>query len=48
MDDPGTPEGTYVGMIRPNAVAIVTALGGTLPDWPEALADWVARWGLDG
>lgn len=37
MGDPGTPEGTYIGMIRANTESIVTALGGTLPDWPAAL-----------
>ncbi|MFN4058171.1 MAG: metal ABC transporter solute-binding protein, Zn/Mn family [Roseinatronobacter sp.] len=45
MGDPGTAEGTYIGMIRHNVTAIVTALGGTLPDWPDELADWAARHG---
>jgi len=39
MGDDGTPEGTYIGMMRANTVTITRALGGTLPDWPEALAD---------
>lgn len=30
MGDAGTPEGTYVGMVRHNVGTIVTALGGTL------------------
>lgn len=30
MGDAGTPEGTYIGMIRHNTVTIVTALGGTI------------------
>jgi len=48
MGDTGTPEGTYIGMIRSNVVSIVTALGGTLPAWPSELADWAATWGVDG
>jgi manganese/zinc/iron transport system substrate-binding protein len=48
MGDVGTPEGTYVGMIRANTVAVVTALGGTLPDWPAELAPWAERWRLGG
>ncbi len=47
MGEPGTPEGSYIGMIRANTLAIVTALGGTPPAWPAALADWAARWGLE-
>ena len=46
MGDPDTPEGSYIGMIRANTLTITQALGGTVPDWPEALADWAARWGL--
>lgn len=30
MGDVGTPEGTYIGMMRHNTVTIVTALGGTI------------------
>lgn len=37
MGDPGTPEGTYIGMIRHNVTSIVTALGGNVPDWPATL-----------
>lgn len=47
MGDAGTPEGSYIGMIRANTATIVTALGGSLPDWPVELAGWAARWGLD-
>ncbi|PKP85849.1 MAG: manganese transporter [Alphaproteobacteria bacterium HGW-Alphaproteobacteria-2] len=47
MGEPGTPEGSYIGMIRANTLAIVTALGGTPPAWPVALAPWAARWGLE-
>ncbi len=46
MDDEGTPEGTYIGMIRANTVTITQALGGTLPDWPEALQGWADTWGI--
>lgn len=46
MGDPGTAEGTYIGMIRANTVTITEALGGTVPDWPEALHGWAADWGL--
>ena len=46
MGAPGTAEGSYIGMIRANTETIVTALGGSLPDWPEALADWAEEWSL--
>ncbi len=46
MGDPGTPEGSYIGMIRANTATIVTALGGELPDWPEALEGWAERHGV--
>ncbi len=46
MGPDGTAEGTYIGMIRANTEVIVTALGGTLPDWPEALADWAEEWSV--
>jgi manganese/zinc/iron transport system substrate-binding protein len=48
MGDAGTPEGTYIGMIRANVRAVVTALGGTLPAWPEALSGWAAHWQVEG
>ena len=46
MGDDGTPEATYIGMIRANATTITQALGGTLPDWPEALVGWADDWGI--
>jgi manganese/zinc/iron transport system substrate-binding protein len=46
MGDPGTPEGTYIGMIRHNVASVVAALGGTLPAWPEELAGWATYHGL--
>lgn len=46
MGDPGTPEGSYIGMIRANTATLTTALGGTLPDWPEALHDWAQEWDI--
>lgn len=46
MGDAGTPEGTYVGMIRANTLTIAAALGGTPADWPDALGDWAGEWGL--
>ncbi len=44
MGDEGTPEGTYIGMIRANTITITEALGGTLPEWPEALQGWAQEW----
>ena len=38
MGDPGTPGGTYIGMIAANTATITHALGGALPPLPEALA----------
>ncbi len=32
MGEPGTYEGTYIGMIDHNATTISTALGGTAPE----------------
>ncbi|TVQ35866.1 MAG: manganese transporter [Geminicoccaceae bacterium] len=46
MGDAGTPEGTYIGMIRANTVTITEALGGTVPDWPLALHGWADAWGV--
>lgn len=46
MGDAGTPEGTYVGMLRHNVTVIVEALGGTVAPWPEALEPWAEAWGL--
>jgi manganese/zinc/iron transport system substrate-binding protein len=44
MGDEGTAEGTYIGMLRHNVVAIVTALGGEVAPWPEALRGWGEAW----
>lgn len=46
MGDAGTPEGSYIGMIRANTLAIVSALGGNPPPLPEALAPWAEAWGV--
>lgn len=46
MGEPGTAEGTYIGMLHANTVRIVTALGGTLPPLPERLAGWADKWGI--
>lgn len=46
MGDTGTPEGTYIGMLRANVVTITTALGGTLAPWPDALTRWAEVWDL--
>ena len=49
MGEAGTPEGTYIGMLRANTIAIVKALGGEPAPWPAALAGWARRWGvMDG
>ncbi len=47
MGDEGTPEGSYIGMIRANTLTIVTALGGSVAPWPTELSAWAANWGLD-
>ncbi|MCC5985174.1 MAG: zinc ABC transporter substrate-binding protein [Rhodobacteraceae bacterium] len=39
MGDPGTPGGTYIGMIAANTATITGALGGTLPPLPAALTE---------
>ena len=46
MGDHGTPEGTYIGMMRHNVITVVTALGGSPAAWPDALADWAEAWGV--
>jgi manganese/zinc/iron transport system substrate-binding protein len=38
--DSGTLEGTYIGMMLHNLIAVVPALGGELPPLPDALADY--------
>jgi len=47
MGAEGTPEGSYIGMIRANTATIVQALGGTLPALPPELGDWAAEWGVN-
>lgn len=39
----GTPEGSYIGMIRWNVRAIVQALGGAPAPWPARLQPWAER-----
>ncbi|MDZ7705867.1 MAG: zinc ABC transporter substrate-binding protein [Trueperaceae bacterium] len=46
MGTQGTADGTYIGMIRSNTLAITDALGGTAAPWPEALAGWAERWNI--
>ncbi|MFD1914517.1 metal ABC transporter solute-binding protein, Zn/Mn family [Halodurantibacterium flavum] len=46
MGETGTPEGTYIGMIRANTIRITEALGGTPAPWPDALGPWAAGQGL--
>ena len=48
MGDDGTPEGSYIGMIRANTLTITQALGGSVPDWPAALEGWAQDWGMPG
>lgn len=50
MGETGTPEGTYIGMLRANTITIVKALGGEPASWPQALATWAQQWqvGNDG
>jgi manganese/zinc/iron transport system substrate-binding protein len=43
MGEAGTPEGSYIGMIRANVLAITEGLGGTAAPWPEALRPWAER-----
>lgn len=40
----GQPEGTYVGMVLHNVRAMTLALGGNLPELPDTVAAWEARW----
>ena len=46
MGPEGTPEGTYVGMMRANTRAITDGLGGSPAPWPAELRDWAIAWGL--
>ncbi len=47
MGEPGTAEGTYIGMLHANTETITEALGGELRPLPEALHDWAQTWNLD-
>ena len=47
MGAPGTPGGTYIGMLVENTRRIVAALGGTPDALPGALAAWAERWGVE-
>ncbi|MEM7505660.1 MAG: zinc ABC transporter substrate-binding protein [Pseudomonadota bacterium] len=46
MGAEGTVEGTYIGMLHANTVAVIMALGGTPAPLPAALHPWAERWGL--
>ncbi|MGY6568076.1 MAG: metal ABC transporter solute-binding protein, Zn/Mn family [Salinarimonas sp.] len=46
MGEPGTPGGTYIGMIFENVMTITQALGGTPAPLPEALDGWAQEWGI--
>lgn len=48
MGESGRPEGTYIGMLRANTLAIVKALGGEPAPWPAELTSWAEQWGLSG
>ena len=47
MGAPGTPAGTYIGMMRANTLTITEALGGEPAPWPAELMDWAERWSLE-
>lgn len=46
MGDIGTPEGSYIGMVRHNVLTIAVALGGEALPLPAELEGWATRWGL--
>jgi manganese/zinc/iron transport system substrate-binding protein len=46
MGAAGTPEGTWIGMMRANTLAITTALGGTPAPWPAELDEWAKQAGV--
>lgn len=46
MGEAGSAEGTYIGMIFSNTLAISSALGGTPAELPEALAAWAQQWNI--
>jgi manganese/zinc/iron transport system substrate-binding protein len=47
MGAPGTPGGTYIGMLVENTRTIVTALGGAPLPLPGELAGWADEWGVE-
>jgi manganese/zinc/iron transport system substrate-binding protein len=47
MGEPGTPEGTYIGMLYANTVQIVSALGGEPAPWPAELQPWAERFDVE-
>ena len=47
MGAPGTPGGTYIGMLVENTRKIVEALGGTPVALPGELAAWASQWGVE-
>lgn len=46
MGEPGTPSGTYIGMLYENTTTIVEALGGERVALPEALHGWAEAWNI--
>lgn len=46
MGEAGTPEGSYIGMIRANVLAITEGLGGVPAPWPGVLRPWAERHNL--
>lgn len=46
MGEVGIAGGTYIGMIYENTKNIVTALGGRLSAFPEALKSWAEEWDI--
>jgi manganese/zinc/iron transport system substrate-binding protein len=47
MGAPGTPGGTYIGMLVENTRTIVAALGGAPLPLPGELAGWASEWGVE-
>lgn len=46
LGDEGTPEGSFIGMLRANTLTITRALGGEAPPWPPALRSWAESWDI--
>jgi manganese/zinc/iron transport system substrate-binding protein len=47
MGETSTADGTYIGMIFSNTLAIASALGGTPAPIPDALAEWANEWNIE-